>query len=1158
MILSKITIDGNTAASKIAYAFSEMAAIYPITPSSNMAENIDEMASKGVKNLFGRQVSVTQMQSEAGAAGAVHGGLVAGQLTSTFTCSQGLLLMIPNMYKIAGELLPCVFHVSARALSTHALSIFGDHTDVMACRATGFGMLCSTSVQEAMDMAAVAHIASLKSSVPFIHFFDGFRTSHEIQKIEDIDYEDLKKILPIDAVRAFKERSLASTNPHQQGTAQNPDIYFQNREACNKYYNNAVDAVESAMKDVESITGRKYQLFDYYGPKNPDTVIVMMGSGSQTVIETLKHLDTSTGLVICRLYRPFSGKHLSDAIPASVKKVVVLDRTKESGADGEPLYKDVCTALFTNGRNVEVFGGIYGIGGKEFTPAMVKAIVENAKDGGKKSFTVGITDDVTNTSLVVDKNFHLDDGNYHCKFYGLGSDGTVSANKNSIKIIGENTDLNCQGYFEYDSKKSGSLTISHLRFGKNPTNAPYLISHADFIACHNISFVNKYDMAGDLKQNGTFLLNAPFDKDTLLKILPDNFINTLKAKNAKLYVINANEVSKNAGLGQRINVVMQSCFFKLTNIIDYNVVENLLIEAAKKTYKRKGEEIVNANVKAIKDSVAHMYELKLDELKSTGIKEENAITDKYYTDFIQKIEHKKGDDLPVSSFDPAGYIPTDTAKYEKRGIAVEAPCWIKENCIQCNMCSMVCPHAAIRPVLVKKEDMTNAPKSFETKDALGVPGYEFRMQVNVSDCTGCKNCVAVCPAKQKALEMKLAVDEDNKEKENYEFAKTITNPDTIFKPNTLKGSQFQKPYFEFSGACAGCGETPYIKLATQLFGNRMVVANATGCSSIYSGSAPTCPYSKNEDDRGPAWASSLFEDNAEFGLGIEIAKRNKRASLKEKVLEYVSSNKGELTDLLNEWLNNFDDGNKTYELSLKIIPMLDKSSELYTLRDALVKECTWIIGGDGWAYDIGYGGLDHVLASGENVNILVLDTEVYSNTGGQTSKSTPTAAVAKFASSGKRTNKKDLGMMAMSYKNVYVAQVGMGADMNQVVKAMSEAEAYNGPSLIIAYAPCINHGINMSGAQMEIKKAVQAGYWHLYRYNPELTLQGKNPFVLDSKEPTIDYKEFLEGESRYTALKKLSEDLANKLFEESKEYAKARYESYLELANRAPENPDKK
>lgn len=1158
MILSKITIDGNTAASKIAYAFSEMAAIYPITPSSNMAENIDEMASKGAKNLFGRQVSVTQMQSEAGAAGAVHGGLVAGQLTSTFTCSQGLLLMIPNMYKIAGELLPCVFHVSARALSTHALSIFGDHTDVMACRATGFGMLCSTSVQEAMDMAAVAHIASLKSSVPFIHFFDGFRTSHEIQKIEDIDYEALKKILPMDAVRAFKERSLASTNPHQQGTAQNPDIYFQNREACNKYYNNAVDAVASAMKDVESITGRKYNLFDYYGPKNPDTVIVMMGSGSQTVIETLKHLDTNTGLVICRLYRPFSGKHLSDAIPASVKKVVVLDRTKESGADGEPLYKDVCTALFTNGRNVEVFGGRYGVGGKEFTPAMVKAVVENAKDGGKKSFTVGITDDVTNTSLVVDKNFHLDDGNYHCKFYGLGSDGTVSANKNSIKIIGENTDLNCQGYFEYDSKKSGSLTISHLRFGKNPTNAPYLISNADFIACHNISFVNKYDMAGDLKQNGTFLLNAPFDKETLLKILPDNFINTLKAKNAKLYVINANEVSKNAGLGQRINVVMQSCFFKLTNIIDYNVVENLLIEAAKKTYKRKGEEIVNANVKAIKDSVAHMYELKLDELKTTGIKEENAITDKYYTDFIQKIEHKKGDDLPVSSFDPAGYIPTDTAKYEKRGIAVEAPCWIKENCIQCNMCSMVCPHAAIRPVLVKKEDMANAPKSFETKDALGIPGYEFRMQVDVADCTGCKNCVAVCPAKQKALEMKLAVDEDNKEKENYEFAKTITNPDTIFKPNTLKGSQFKKPYFEFSGACAGCGETPYIKLATQLFGNRMVVANATGCSSIYSGSAPTCPYSKNEDGRGPAWASSLFEDNAEFGLGIEIAKRNKRASLKEKVLEYVKANKGELTDLLNEWLNNFDDGNKTYELSLKIIPMLDKSSELYTLRDAFVKECTWIIGGDGWAYDIGYGGLDHVLASGENVNILVLDTEVYSNTGGQTSKSTPTAAVAKFASSGKRTNKKDLGMMAMSYKNVYVAQVGMGADMNQVVKAMSEAEAYNGPSLIIAYAPCINHGINMSGAQMEIKKAVQAGYWHLYRYNPELTLQGKNPFVLDSKEPTIDYKEFLEGESRYTALKKLSEELANKLFEESKEYAKARYESYLELANRAPENPDKK
>ena len=1146
--MSKITIDGNTAASKIAYAFSEMAAIYPITPSSNMAENIDEMASKGIKNLFGRQVSVTQMQSEAGAAGAVHGGLVAGQLTSTFTCSQGLLLMIPNMYKIAGELLPCVFHVSARALSTHALSIFGDHTDVMACRATGFGMLCSSSVQEAMDMAAVAHIASLKSSVPFIHFFDGFRTSHEIQKIEDIDYEDLKKILPTEQIKAFKERSLASTKPHQQGTAQNPDIYFQNREACNTYYTNAIDAVKSAMQDVASITGRQYAPFDYYGPKNPKTVIIIMGSGAQTVIETLKHLDKETGVVSVRLYRPFSAKDFVSAIPTSTKTVVVLDRTKECGADGEPLYKDVCTALFEQQRAVKVIGGRYGVGGKEFTPAMVKAVVDNANGEQKNNFTVGITDDVTNTSLAVDNTFHLEDGNYNCKFYGLGSDGTVSANKNSIKIIGENTDLSCQGYFEYDSKKSGSLTISHLRFGKNPTNAPYLITNADFIACHNISFVNKYDMANDLKQNGTFLLNAPFDKETLLKVLPDNFINTLKAKNAKLYAVNANEVSKNAGLGQRINVVMQSCFFKLTNIIEYSEVENMLIEAAKKTYKRKGEEIVNANVKAIKDATNHMYELSLDELKATGVKQENSIDEKYYTDFIQKIEHKQGDSLPVSAFDAAGYIPTDTSKYEKRGIAVDVPCWSKENCIQCNMCAMVCPHAAIRPVLVKKEDKQNAPESFDTKDALGVPGYEFRMQVNVADCTGCKNCVAVCPAKQKALEMKPAVEEASKEKENYEFSKNITNPQTIFKANTLKGSQFNKPYFEFSGACAGCGETPYVKLVTQLFGNRMVVANATGCSSIYSGSAPTCPYSKNEEGRGPAWASSLFEDNAEFGLGIAIAKREKRAALKELVEEYVKENSNELTTLLNEWLENFDNGDKTYELSLKIIPMLDTESQLYTLKDAFVKESAWIIGGDGWAYDIGYGGLDHVLASGENVNILVLDTEVYSNTGGQQSKSTPTAAIAKFASAGKRTNKKDLGMMAMSYKNVYVAQVGMGADMNQLVKAMAEAESYNGVSLIIAYAPCINHGINMSGAQNEIKKAVQSGYWHLYRYNPDLIDQGKNPFVLDSKEPTLDYKEFLEGESRYTALKKLSEDLANKLFEESKANAIKRYNTYLKLS----------
>ena len=1149
MILSKITVDGNTAASKVAYAFSEMAAIYPITPSSNMAENVDEMASRGVKNLFGREVSVTQMQSEAGAAGAVHGGLVAGQLTSTFTCSQGLLLMIPNMYKIAGELLPTVFHVSARALSTHALSIFGDHTDVMACRGTGFGMLCSSSVQEAMDMAAVAHIATLKSSVPFIHFFDGFRTSHEIQKIDDIDYEDLKKILPMDAIKAFKERALCSTHPHQQGTAQNPDIYFQNREACNKYYNDAPKYVIEAMNDLAKITGRKYAPFDYFGDKNAETVIVMMGSGAQTVIETMPHLKSKVGVVSVRLYRPFSAADFVKAIPASAKNIVVLDRTKEAGADGEPLYKDVATALMQEGRtNVTLFAGRYGVGGKEFTPAMVKAIFDNAAANGKKSFTVGIDDDITNTSLVVDSTFHLEDGNYSCKFYGLGSDGTVSANKNSIKIIGENTELNCQGYFEYDSKKSGSLTISHLRFGKNSTNAPYLISNADFIACHNISFVNKYDMADDLKKGGTFLLNAPFDKETLLKVLPDNFINTLKAKGAKLYAINANEVSKNAGLGQRINVVMQSCFFKLTNIIEYSEVENMLIEAAKKTYKRKGEEIVNANVRAIKDSTAHMYEINLDELKTGNETAENKITDKYYTDFIKKIEHKQGDKLPVSSFDAAGYIPTDTAKYEKRGIAVEVPCWEKNNCIECNMCAMVCPHAAIRPVLVKDDEVANAPESFDTKDAIGVPGYKFRMQVNVADCTGCKNCVAVCPAKEKALVMKPAVEEEAKEQANYDFSKNITNPETVFKANTLKGSQLRKPYFEFSGACAGCGETPYIKLASQLFGDRMVVANATGCSSIYSGSAPTCPFSKNDEGRGPAWASSLFEDNAEFGLGIAVAKKNKRLALKEKVEEYVKENKGELATLLNEWLEAFDDGDKTYALSLKINPLLDKGSDLYMLRDAFVKESTWIIGGDGWAYDIGYGGLDHVLASGENVNILVLDTEVYSNTGGQQSKSTPTAAIAKFASSGKRTNKKDLGMMAMSYKNVYVAQVGMGADMNQVVKAMSEAESYNGVSLIIAYAPCINHGINMSGAQMEIKKAVQSGYWHLYRYNPTLLEEGKNPFTLDSKEPTLDYKDFLEGESRYTALKKLSEELAERLFEESKANAIERYNTYLKLA----------
>jgi len=1150
----KITVDGNTAAATIAYAFSEIASIYPITPSSPMAESADEWQTKGVKNLFGNTVKVTQLQSEGGVAGAVHGSLTAGALTTTFTASQGLLLMIPNMYKIAGELLPCVFHVSARALSTHALSIFGDHADVMACRSTGFSMLVSNTVQEAMDMATVAHIATLKSSVPFMHFFDGFRTSHEIQKIDAITNEDLLKILPRKEIADFKNRALSSYHPHQQGTAQNPDIYFQNREGCNKYYNNVVDSVLSAFKDLESISGRKYNLFDYYGDENATDVIVIMGSGTETVKETVKFLNKNNGkklgVLNVRLYRPFASNYFAKALPKTVKRIAVLDRTKESGAGGEPLYKDVTTALLENNlTNIKVVGGRYGLGGKEFTPSMVKAVYDNLEGEFKNNFTVGINDDVTFTSLPEDKNFDINDNNYSCKFYGLGSDGTVSANKNSIKIIGSNTDYNVQGYFEYDSKKSGSVTISHLRFGKDHTNAPYLITRANFVACHNINFVGKYDMEKDLKENGVFLLNSPYTEEELYKILPDSFFTTLSQKHARLFIVDGNKVASEAGLGKRINVVMQACFFKLTNVIDYPTVEKMLIDAATKTYAKKGQAIVDSNVKAIKTATEHLIEIDLT--KAKGItKPEKQITDKYAKNFIDKIEHKHGDDLPVSSFNPAGVVPTDTAKYEKRGISIESPCWIKENCIQCNMCSMVCPHAAIRPVLVSDEQLKDAPKSFETNKALGVPNYNFRMQIDVADCTGCENCVKVCPAKQKALKMVSSNELAKKEEENYNFAKDIENPETIFKPNTLKGSQFKKPFFEFSGACAGCGETPYIKLVTQLFGKRMVIANATGCSSIYSGSAPTVPFAKNKDGRGPAWASSLFEDNAEFGLGIKLAKNAARNQLKQDVEAFLKDSKNEqLNTLLNDWLQNFDDGEKTYELSKQIAPLL-KGTSLQGKESDLTKECVWIIGGDGWAYDIGFGGLDQVIASGENVNILVLDTEVYSNTGGQMSKSTPLSATAKFAAGGKRTPKKDLGMIAMSYKNCYVAQIGLGADMNQAVKAISEAESYNGPSLIIAYAPCINHGINMNGAQMEIKKAVDCGYWHLYRYDPRLLEMGKNPFILDSKEPVGDYEEFLKGESRYAALQKIAPQIAEKLYQESKEYAMERYKKYLELSQK--------
>ena len=1152
----KITVDGNTACAKMAYAFSEMAVIYPITPSSPMAESCDEWQTKGEKNLFGDTVKVSQMQSEAGVAGAVHGALACGALATTFTASQGLLLMIPNMYKIAGELLPTVFHVTARALSTHALSIFGDHADVMACRQTGFAMICSNTVQEAQDMAVVSHIATLKSRVPFLHFFDGFRTSHEIQKIDGISYDDLKKILPQKEIESFKLGAMSSVSPHQQGTAQNPDIYFQNREACEIFYKQAPEAVLSAMKDVEKITGRHYSLFEYFGDPNATDVVVLMGSGVETMKETQKYLaqngQSGLGVLCVRLYRPFASAKFVEALPKTTKRIAVLDRTKENGSDGEPLYKDVASALYEYGCKAKVVHGRYGLGGKDFTPAMAKSVFDNLQGDMKNDFTVGIVDDVLNSSLPYDKSFHIGDDNYSCKFFGLGSDGTVSANKNSIKIIGSNTDLFAQGYFEYDSKKSGSATISHLRFGKNHTNQPYLVTNANFVACHNISFVGKYDMASDLKQNGIFLLNSPYGTENLNEILPQKFFETLKAKNAKLYVINANEVSEKAGLGKRINVVMQACFFKLTNIIPYDTVENLLIDASAKTYAKKGQAIVDANIRAIKNATANLKEYDLSKYvahKEEKPQEENL--DAYDKDFIKIIEHKHGDDLPVSKFSPRGYVPTNTSRLEKRGISITSPRWIKQNCIQCNMCSAVCPHSAIRPVLVPDDKLSSAPESFETTKALGVNDCNFRVQIDVANCTGCENCVKVCPAKNKALEMVSSVDLEKAERENVKYASKIENPKTIFKTNTLKGSQFEKPYFEFSGACAGCGETPYIKLASQLFGKRMIIANATGCSSIYSGSAPTSPFAKNSLGHGPAWASSLFEDNAEFGYGMALAKKNARIALKNNVIKYLPNCKNEkLASLLSAWLENIDDGEKSYDLSNEILSSgLLKGTPLEKHKNSFVKESVWIVGGDGWAYDIGFGGLDQVLASGENVNILVLDTEVYSNTGGQMSKATPLSATAKFASSGKRTPKKDLGMIAMTYKNVYVAQIGLGANMNQAVQAMAEAESYNGPSLIIAYAPCINHGINMSGAQDEIKKAVASGYWNLFRYDPRLLHDGKNPFRLDSPAPSMNYEDFLKGEARYTALERLSPQLAEKLFEESKKCAMERYEMYKQLAS---------
>ena len=1162
-----VTIDGNTAAAHVAYAFSDVAAIYPITPSSPMAEVADEWGAQGRKNLFGQKVRIAEMQSEGGAAGAVHGSLAAGALTTTFTASQGLLLMIPNMYKISGEMLPGVFHVTARALAAHSLSIFGDHSDVMGARQTGFAMLASASVQEVMDLALVTHLSAIKASLPFVHFFDGFRTSHEIQKIEQIEYEDMAKLLDYDAVKRFRERALNPEHPHQSGTAQNPDIYFQGREAANIHYAKVPEIVEYYMEKVGDLTGRRYHLFDYVGAPDAERVLVIMGSGADVAEEAINYLNAKgekLGLIKVRLYRPFAADKFLAAIPATCKKIAVLDRTKEPGSLGEPLSLDIVDAIAEAGLDIKCYGGRYGLGSKEFTPTMVKQVYDNLKlDEPKNHFTVGIIDDVMNTSLPEGDFVNAaPEGTICCKFFGLGSDGTVGANKNSIKIIGDHTNMFAQGYFAYDSKKSGGLTISHLRFGKTPIQSPYLIDSADFVACHNASYVTRYDVLEGIKDGGVFLLNSPWTVEDMERELPASMKQTIAKKHIRFYNMDAVKLAREVGMGNRINTIMQSAFFKLAEIIPADEAIDYMKAAAKKSYAKKGEDVVQKNYAAIDIGVTGITEINYPEAWATATSGATAMhvsDDPYFVDFIKPILAQQGDKLPVSKLAADGYVPTGTTKYEKRGIAVEVPMWIPENCIQCNQCALVCPHASIRPFVMTEE--TEAPETFVAKKANGVgDGKLFRIQVSPYDCTGCGSCVNVCPAKTKALKMAPLAEVEKVENDNWNFAMDLPTLDLPVNKATVKGSQYLQPMFEFSGACAGCGETPYVKLVTQLFGDRMIVANATGCSSIYGGSAPTCPYTVNKQGHGPAWANSLFEDNAEFGFGMNLATTHRRERLADLIRQLAEGCGDEVKAICNAWLENKDDAEGSRKAAPAVVKMAEECmncgcecdeicKEVYDLRDLLVKKSQWIFGGDGWAYDIGYGGLDHVLAMDEDVNVLVMDTEVYSNTGGQSSKATPTGSVAKFAAAGKRTKKKDLGMMAMSYGYVYVAKVCMGANPAQLLKAMVEAEAYKGPSLIIAYAPCINHGIKagMSKVQDEAKRAVEAGYWPLYRYNPDLAAQGKNPFTLDSKPATGDYKEFILGENRYAALKQQFPEEAATLFARAEQEAKDKYDYYKKL-----------
>ena len=1165
--MKKLTIDGNTAASHVAYAFSEVAAIYPITPSSPMAEVADEWSATGRLNMFGQPLRLTEMQSEAGAAGAVHGSLTAGALTTTYTASQGLLLMIPNMYKIAGELLPTVFHVSARALAAHSLNIFGDHADVMACRQTGFAMIASNSVQEVMDLALVSHLATLKAKVPFLHFFDGFRTSHEVSKIDVIDYEDMKALGEMKEIEDFRARALNPEHPVQKGTAQNSDIYFQNRETANKYYEATPAIVQEMMDKVNKLTGRNYHLFDYVGDANAENIVILMGSGADAVEETINKMNAEgakVGLLKVRLYRPFAIDAFIDALPKTVKKIAVLDRTKEAGSLGEPLYLDVCSALKEKGMDdIIVVGGRYGLGSKEFNPSMIYSVYKNLeKDQPKNHFTVGIYDDLTNTSLDFSEKYDAaPKGTISCKFWGLGSDGTVGANKNSIKIIGDHTDKYVQGYFFYDSKKSGGITVSHLRFGDTPIQSAYLIDAADLVQCSNPSYITRYNMTGDIKENGTFLFNTSAKTVAELEeVLPAAVKNDIANKNINLYVIDAIKIAAELGLRGRTNTILQSAFFKVANIIPYDQAVEYMKKMAYKSFAKKGDAIVQMNYNAIDSAEANLVKIDVPaswKTATTGAPMADVADNKYFKEIVNPILKLEGDKLPSSAFNADGSVPTGTTKYEKRGVAVLVPKWDESKCIQCNQCAFVCPHACIRPAIVKEGE--NKPASFVTKAMIGNKGYEYRMQVSPLDCMGCGVCADICPAKEKALTMVPLGSIVESEKVNYEYSETLPEVDISACPgckkSTVKGSQFSKPLFEFSGACAGCGETPYVKVVTQLFGDRMIVANATGCSSIYGGSAPTCPYTTNKEGRGPAWANSLFEDNAEFGYGMNLAMKARRAKIEEDMKAAMDKVSAETKTAFEAWLADKEDAEKSKVASelVKKAMATETADGLDYVKgnlDCLVKPSIWIFGGDGWAYDIGYGGLDHVLASGENVNVLVLDTEVYSNTGGQASKSTPTGSVAKFAAAGKRIKKKDLGMMAMSYGYVYVAQCSMGSNKQQLMNALIEAEKYDGPSLIICYAPCINHGINMTKSQDEEKKAVDCGYWQLYRYNPENLDTGKNPFTLDSKEPTGDYKSFLLGETRYASLMKARPELAEQLFVKTEEDSKVRLQTYKNLADK--------